>query len=411
MSTKSVLLALAAITVLGGMAMAQYSDSLSMVNMSVLPNPVVAGGNATIRFQLYNAYESWLYGTSIQPSGSYPLLNVSPMGSYVIGRMDPGVNGRYYDYTIRIPNTTPSGTYTMDFTAKYFVYAAAGTEVASSSMPVSFYVYNKPAITVTASAAGSGSAVLYLGRNQTIDIVVQNTGYGTARNVRVAVSSGSGLSILSPVRSFFISNLTWGSSVTEPLTVSANNASGASIIASVTYYSTTLQQKFSSVQSMNLSVAPSAQFAIGSAGQGLHVGGTDVPVHFVITNNGTTSARELQLSLQSAYPITPVASSVYLPDLAPGQSANVTFLVSVDSAGVPSNYPVTLFEQWKQPDGATNQQFTGSSNYFVQVVSATGGASNQEIEAAAAAILIAAFAAYSIRKRRKVKSAPVQKKR
>jgi hypothetical protein len=62
--------------------------------------------------------------------------------------LNPGVNPAYYNYTIAIPNTTPSGVYTVNFTAKYFVYAATGTVVASSSMPVSFYVNNKPEIKV-----------------------------------------------------------------------------------------------------------------------------------------------------------------------------------------------------------------------------------------------------------------------
>ncbi len=408
MKTKSILLVFAALTLLSGVAMAQYDNSLSMVNMSVSPNPVVAGGNVTIRFQLYNAYDNWLYGTSIQPTGSYPLLNVSPISSYVAGQLDPGVNNRYYNYTIEVPKTAPSGTYTIDFTAQYFVYAATGTEVASSSMPVSFYIYNKPAITVT--AATTGPTVLYVGHNQTIDLVVQNTGYGTARNVTVGVASGSGLNILSPVRSFFISNLTQGSSVDEPITVSAQGTAGTNVIASIAYYSSNLQQRFSSVKSINLSVAPSAQFNIESSGSGVVVGAMDVPVRFVITNNGTTNALDLQISVQSAYPITPVASSAYVPELSPGQSANVTFLVSVDSAGVPGNYPVTLFEQWKQPDGATNQQFTGLSNYFIPVVGSQGGTSSLEIELAVVIILIAVFAIYSNRKRRKVKSTSPLKK-
>jgi hypothetical protein len=97
-----------------------------------------------------------------------------------------------------------------------------------------------------------------------------------------------------------------------------------------------------------------------------------VPVQLRVTNNGTSAAEQLQLSLQTTYPITPVASTAYVSDLQPGSSTNVTFLVSVDTAGVPGNYPVTLYEQWKQPNGATNQQFSGSSNYFVTV--ASGGA-------------------------------------
>ena len=113
MRTTTLLLAFATLAILCGTTFAQYNNAVSMVNLSVSPNPVVAGGNAVINFQLYNAYESWFYGTSLQASGSYPLLNASPLGSTVIGQLNSGTNPKYYNYTIQIPNTTPSGSYTV----------------------------------------------------------------------------------------------------------------------------------------------------------------------------------------------------------------------------------------------------------------------------------------------------------
>jgi hypothetical protein len=396
MKTKSFLLAFAALAILSGMVGAQYDNSLSMVNLSVSPNPVLAGGNVTIRFQLYNAYESWLYGTSLQPSGSYPLFNVSPLGSYVIGQLDPGLNSKYYNYTIEIPNSTASGFYTVNFAAKYFVYGATAIETASTSMPVGFYVNNKPAIKVVASSPQPSA--LYTGHNQTIDLLIENIGYGNAKNVTVTVSTGKGINILSSVNTFFISNLTQGSTISEPLLISAQNINQTNMIASITYYSSKLQQRFSSVQTINLSVAPSAQFMIGSTNSGVKVGTTDVPVHFRVTNNGTSDAMELQLSLQTTYPITPVASTAYISNLPPGASENLTFLVNVDTSGVPGNYPVTIFEQWKQPNGATNQQFSGSTNYFVPVVG--GGTGSSEIEIGVVVALVVIVAAVLIYRRK-----------
>ena len=174
-------------------------------------------------------------------------------------------------------------------------------------MPVTFFVNNKPTIKVTA-ATPLGSA-LYAGHNQTVDLIIQNTGYGTARNVSIAVSGSEGINLLSSVDNFFISNLTQGSSVTEPILVAAQNASQAHLSTSVTYYSARLHQHFSNIQTINLSIAPSAQFTLGSANSSVAVGGTDVPIRFKVTNNGTSEATQLQLSLETTYPITPVAST------------------------------------------------------------------------------------------------------
>ena len=365
MKIQAVFLALAFMALVSGVASAQYANSVSLTNVSVLPNPVMAGGNVTIRFQLYNTYNYWLYGTTLQPTGSYPLLNVSPLNSNTIGMLNPGLNPKYYNYTIAIPNTTPSGTYTITFTATYMLYTAQETEIASSQMPVSFYVNGDPAITVQAS--NPQPSTLYTGYNQSLSLLIQNTGYSTARNVSVTVSGSGGLSVLSSVRSFFISNLTRGSEQAEPILISANGTGNAYIIVNTTYYSARLNKRFANTQRINISVAPSAQFAIDSEGQSPGIGATDVPVNFRITNTGTSPAEELQLNLETPYPITPIASSAYVNELEPGASTNVTFFVSIDTAGVPGNYPVTLYEQWKQPSGSANQQFTGSDNYFVAV--------------------------------------------
>jgi hypothetical protein len=376
MKMQTIFLALAIMAVMSGVASAQYANSVSLTNVSVSPNPVIAGGNATIKFQLYNTYNYWLYGTTLQPTGSYPLLNVSPLNSHPIGVLDPGLNAKYYNYTIEIPNTTPSGTYTLTFTATYMLYSTQATEIASSSMPVSFYVQGKPAITV--QATNPQPSTLYTGYNQTLSLSIQNTGYGTARNVSVTISGSRGLNILSSVKSFFISNLTRGSEQVEPILISANGTGNPYLIVNTTYYSARLNKRFTSTQRINVSVAPSAQFAIISEGQSPGIGATDVPVNFRITNTGTSPADQVQLNLETPYPITPIASSAYVNELQPGASTNVTFLVSIDTAGVPGNYPVTLYEQWKQPSGSVNQQFTGSNNYFIAVGESNSAASAYE---------------------------------
>ena len=210
----------------------------------------------------------------------------------------------------------------------------------------------------------------------------------TARNVSVTVSGSRGLSVLSSLKSFFISNLTRGSEQAEPILISANGTGNAYIIVNTTYYSARLNKRFANTQRINISVAPSAQFAIDSEGQSPGIGATDVPVNFRITNTGTSPAEELQLNLETPYPITPIASSAYVNELGPGASTNVTFFVSIDTAGVPGNYPITLYEQWKQPSGSANQQFTGSNNYFVPVGEANSTTSTYETYAIAVIVVL-----------------------
>ncbi len=389
----------AAAIILSGSASAQVAlnNALSFANVSVSPNPVVAGGNVTIRFQMYNSYDYWVYNTNLQPEGSYPLLNFSPLKSDIIGIISAGTNSNYLNYTIPIPATTPSGVYTITFVATYYAYGSTGIDLGTSSMPISFYVQNRPTIKVVAASAQPSA--LYSGYNQTVNLVVENTGYGTARNVSVSLAGQNGLSLLSSVTNFFVSNLTQGSSVTEPVLVSTDGTGQASLLASVTYYSSTLNQHFYNTETLNLAVAPAAQFSIISQNASVTPGATDVPVRFVITNIGTSDAKQVQLSLETNYPVVPVASTAYISDLPAGASTNVDFLVSADSHGIPGNYPVTLYEGWKQPNGAVNQQFSGSNNYFITVHSSSSNTTL--IYVAVAVVVIAAVAVIYSRRRGK----------
>ncbi len=392
---RRVLLALSfalGFVLISGLAAAQNSAT-SFANVSVTPNPVIAGGNVTVRFQLYNSQNFYLFDVNLQPTGGYPLFNFSPLSSYHAGIMNAGLNNEYFNYTFHIPNYTQSGTYTINFVATYSVLGSTGGEVGTSTMPLSFYVQNRPVIK---TSFASTATALYSGSNQTLTLDVENTGYGVARNISVVLKAGNGISLQSPVTKFFIANLSQNKTATEQILVAAKNASTANITANVTYYSSNFNNKFSSSQNLSLSVAPSAKFTVVSESSSVMPGSTDMPVVFTILNSGNSEADGVSLSLQTTYPITPVAGTYYISKLLPGESANVTFLVSADSAGIPGNYPVTIYEQWKQPNAAVNQLFESSSNYQTAVVNYGG---NETLEEIAILVILALIAVFVAKKR------------
>jgi hypothetical protein len=233
---------------------------------------------------------------------------------------------------------------------------------------------------------------LYQGRNQSATLEVENIGTGPAKNVTVTLRSGSGITLLSSLSSFFFSEVDPNQVVSEPVLIGANGTSNTDLIAELQYYPASYQNLISKTQVLNLSLAPAAQFSVVSQISSLAPGATAVPVTFKIKNTGTIDAEQVQLSLQTTYPVTPVASTSYISDLRPGESTNATFVVDVDSQGVPGNYPITLYEQWKQPNGATNQQFSGSNNYFVSIVSTSS--SGALLIGAVVVVAIVAVVAY-----------------
>ena len=486
--------------------------ALSIVNLQVAPQPVMAGSNITVTFQLYNAYSSSLQNVNLQMTASNPIITVSPSSTFLTDSIGSGIFGGYTNqqsYNIKVPSTLPTGEYTIDVIANYETSQPGPTggssELPSASvMPISLYVYGAPNVTVkitgvqiqsskemlvdtqisnigytkagnvkvrflnstglsisglssintseldagavlnadleynTTGNATIGAGAypmpvlisyssdynisyskqlnltssivinkpnvivqlanpqpqsLYRGKNQSATLEIENIGTGTAKNVTVTLQSNGGITLLSSINSFFINNLGVNQTVSEPILIGANGTSGSNLTVNMQYYPVSYQNLISKKQVLSLSLAPSAQFAVLSQSpSSLSPGATAVPVKFTVQNTGTAEADQVQFSLQTTYPITPVAGTSYINDLKPGASANVTFVVNVDSQGASGNYPITMYEQWKQPNGATNQQFSGSNTYFMSI--RNGGSSAMLIIVAVIVVAAAGVIAY-----------------
>ncbi len=268
------------------------------------------------------------------------------------------------------------------------------------TMPISVAV-NNPDIIV--SLAGAMPPELYAGSNQSLDVLVQNTGTGEARNISLEFMNGKSINIGSSVNSFLINSLPAGASATEEVYVNSysDNISNAAIPVKVSYENSDMAKTFSSTQQMNLNLQPSALFNITAMqSSSLSIGATYVPIIYTIKNTGNEPATGLELTMESVYPITVVSSTSYINNLGAGQSANVTFYVSVDSDGKSGNYPVTMYEQWKQPNSPQSQEFTGSTQYYAVVGShQSSDAALYDIIYAVIAVIIIAVLIRVVRKR------------
>ncbi len=486
------------------------TGALSPYNLRISPDPVTAGSNMTVSFQIYDSYSSSLSNVNLELEGAYPILNISPTHSNLITTMSQGIYGgstTYFTYNVKIPQDTVSGEYNLTLVAYYQTTVTTVTGISEivtgeSTIPISFYVHGIPKISIVStpshispgeefpivldvsnigygtakglnlslisdanftalgsssfsignlaphgtvsinaeyqaspalgngtyrlpmhvsytpevgpvqnaliyqnlsiavdnpdivvSAAGAFPQALYQGYNQSVTLSIANIGYGTAKNVSVGVLPGPGTSVLGSVNNFFIGSIAPGQSVQEALLVSANNGGSynSSLLARVDYYPANYGSSISKNETVSLSVVPSSSFTISNGEYLLPQGSPNAQLRLRITNTGNIAAKNLQLSFQSQYPITPVTSSYYLADLEPGQTANVTFQVSVDEKAQSGRYPVTIYENWKQSNGAPQQVYYGTSNYYAIVGSqqGTGGIISYIIYLAV--IIIAAY--------------------
>ncbi len=237
-----------------GMVQAQSAQSgaLSLANVAVMPNPIVAGKNMTVTFQLYNSYNQGLNDVDLQLTGAYPILNFSPLNSYLISVMGTGLYSGFFTYTIQLPQTTQSGTYSVNFLASYQTTSTAtGGVIGTSSMPLTFYVHGVPNVTATVTN------VQVLSSNEiSVGVQIANTGYTEAKNVKINFLNTSGTTV-SENNKVQISELNSGSTLSSVVyyTVSGGSVgnSAYTVPMSISYssdYNTTYSKKLNLTASL-----------------------------------------------------------------------------------------------------------------------------------------------------------------
>ena len=264
---------------------------------------------------------------------------------------------------------------------------------------------------IVASIDGATPQYLYAGSNQTIELAIQNTGSGTARNVSIEVPGSGYITVGSSSSDFFIGSIDAGSTVYENVFITASrngNATSYGLPIQIKYLNANYQNPVNFTQSIPITMQRAAQFNVTAEDGSLEAGSTFVPVTFRLKNTGNEAAQQVTVSLEAIYPLSPADANFYVSELQPGQTANVTFYVNVDTNGNPGTYPVTLYEQWSQPNGASSQQYSGSTNYYADVQS-SGSATGSYTEDIAVVVIVAIAAGFIYMRRRKAKAAAARK--
>ncbi len=353
--------------------------------------------------------EPFSLGISVLDTGTGPMTNATltlrnSSSFSIIGTPTFNLGALNEDSAVQVSepmfasqNITP-GTHYLNGTVTY-ENSVGAMLTASVSMPVSV-VINSPEIAV--SLAGSEPSSLYAGANQSVEVLLQNIGTGTARNISVEFTSGPSISVSSSVNRFFINSLPEGASTTEQIYVNTygQNITNTSIGARLSYENANYNKTYSSAQQLKLNVEGSALYSIAGSKSSLSVGSTYVPVTLQIKNTGNEPADSVLLTMESVYPVSMVSSTYYVNSIAPNQTVNATFYVSVDSSGQSGDYPITLYEQWKQPNSPQSLEFSGSTQYFVTVGTTTSSTTGYA-EDAVAAIIMLLIIAIAVRRARK----------
>ncbi|MFH1470188.1 MAG: CARDB domain-containing protein, partial [Candidatus Micrarchaeota archaeon] len=230
----------------------------------------------------------------------------------------------------------------------------------SEEVPITVSVY-EPSIEVSISDTTVRPRA---GDDSSIVIQVWNRGDGLAKNVRLQISSFGPIEVKWPSNDFSLGDISGGGKVSATLKVKVQEGASeqsVSLPTKLTYTSSNKQQSYDVPGSISIDLERAANFEVVGLQSNLMANELWKPVEFTIKNTGNVQAKEVKVTLNTQYPLTPSGKDQYVKSLAPGETATVTFHVDIDSKAVPQNYPLDIYFQWKE-DGDKVYSVTKSSS-------------------------------------------------
>jgi len=209
------------------------------------------------------------------------------------------------------------------------------------------------------------------GDTATITLKVWNKGEGVAKNVRVQALDKYPFTVAWANRDLIIGDIQSKAFSTANIQVEVKKnivTPNWNLPIVLSYDNMNEREHFNSTENLEVRLEDVADFIVERLqSQSVKPDDKWVPIIFQIKNIGTATAREIKVTLNTQYPITPSGKQEYVNVLNAGDAVNVTFHVDVDSQAVSQNYPVDIYLQWKEE---SDTQYTTSKSSSIRVESA-----------------------------------------
>jgi len=294
-----------------------------------------------------------------------------------LGRLAPGETATA-TFQTTVTGAEEAGLYGVDFRLRYEDENDNPRQSAVRTANVS--VTAGPQFDLTTS-----TSALYVDSTGIVELSVTNTGSQPATDARAhlhsmesfaLLSSGSSLGTLEPGESstarFKLEVPDRGLDGTYPLSVT---------VAHDDLYGNTVE---SETMSTDVSVGPERSFEVVNTAQ-LPAGSTQT-IELTVRNTGETSLNDSEVRINTNSPFETDDDTAYVGALAPGETATVSFTVSVDSAATPKTY--TLDTTIKHDNAFGENAVADVETAPVRVTESTGGPLSIGMTGLAALVLL-----------------------
>ncbi|WP_224269384.1 COG1361 S-layer family protein [Haloprofundus salinisoli] len=326
-----------------------------------------AGGSGTMNVTMRNVGESVARNASVavQTTNADVRFGESESASRFVQRWEPGET-RTLQYDVTVAGNANPGAYTMRATTSY----ENGNGERAETAPVSFGV--TPLAEQTFELENVEGS-LYVGKEGSLSGELVNTGETAARNVVLVFESQN--ANVNPVETeYALGTLEPGERAAFDFSteVTDNAAAGPRQFSLEAKYRTADgTQRTSDPLDVQVDIGErrdefdlrgvNATFAAGESGE----------LVVELTNNRDEPLRQVSAKIFPESPISTDSSEAYVDELAPGESAELVFGVSVGGDALAKTYPVQM--DFRYEDASGNERISDTYRLPVGVTNDEGG--------------------------------------
>jgi hypothetical protein len=300
-------------------------------------------------------------------------------------------------FTVRIPSDTPSGDYMLPVNLDY-TYMYTATQYGTDTIEYSYKIKNeeieipitiKPDVRINVVSADIQH--LNAGTEGSIQLEVKNIGHEDAKKAIITIARNDGSPIVPTEGTVYIGDFPSGGSATAVFKASVADSAEAQtypLDVYVKYENRDGDTVSSDIETIGVPVGKKTEFAIVSEPETLTPGQKKV-ITVRYKNTGGAIAHQAQARVSMVDPFTSNDDAAYLGDIAPGETKEVSFLISVAGTATLKQYGIDSEIRYR--DAFDNQIISDPLKLSLNVSKDTGavaGLLNNPLALALIAIVI-----------------------
>ena len=346
---------------LSSISFASVNPKLELLNYSLSESPVQPGHTLVLTLRIKSLEpDNCASRVAVQLAVSYPLSISGSDTQYVesLCYTDADSAGTF-TFLLPVDNLATTGTYPVSVSTTYEKLFTKFSEANTLNVRVG----GAPAF--TASVASSSPVDIYPGDDASVTVTFQNTGASMVQS-SLATATARGIEVKWAGEEQAVGSIVARGSASATFHISApkNLAPGAYPLDVRLDYAGEDRQNGTALFHFEVPVKPKAEFvAAYPVGSTLRAGAPQ-NADILLTNTGTQEARKLKVRIRPLFPFSTDGTVRYIDSLKPGQSVNLTYVITVDKDATSGSQLVGLLMDFEDPQGKT---FSDSADFAMPV--------------------------------------------